>query len=80
MPAGELTEWMAYELIEPFGEKRADLRMGISTAAVLNRSRGKGQVAVKPQDLMPDFDKPFRPPQSTEEMKALVQRAIEYGG
>lgn len=79
MPAGELTEWMAYEMLEPFGERRADLRMGISTAALLNRQRGRGSRAVEPKDLMPDFDKPFRPKQTQAEMKSIIQKAIDGG-
>lgn len=76
MPAGELTQWMAYEMIEPFGERRADLRMGISTAALLNRQRSRGMRMVQPKDLMPNFDAAYKPAQTTDEMKALVERAL----
>lgn len=46
-----------YEKIEPFGEVRADLRMGIisSTFANVNRT-DKKQKVWKPSDFMPDFD------------------------
>lgn len=53
MSSHELTEWMAYAGIEPFGEERADLRAGIISATVANRMRGKGEKAHKPQEFMP---------------------------
>lgn len=76
MPAGELTGWMAYEILEPFGERRADLRMGISTAAMLNSRRVRGSRVTKPEDLMPNFDKPFRPKQTQAQMRKIIEEAI----
>lgn len=35
----ELTEWMAYAQVEPFGEERADLRAGIVAATIANANR-----------------------------------------
>jgi hypothetical protein len=32
MSGRELTEWMAYDSLEPFGDQRADLRAGIVAA------------------------------------------------
>lgn len=54
----ELSEWMAYYDLEPFGEERADLRAGIiaSVTANANRDAKKGK-AYRPQDFMPDFEK-----------------------
>mgnify|MGYP000940748974 FL=1 len=54
MSSRELSEWMAYYNIEPFGEERADLRSGIvaSTIANVNRDPKKGQ-PFKPTDFMP---------------------------
>lgn len=58
----ELTEWMAYYQIEPFGEERADLRAGIVAATVANTFRGKNSKAAAPQDFMPfRQDGPARP-------------------
>lgn len=54
----ELTEWMVYYTIEPFGEERADLRAGIISSTVANVNRGKGGRTYKPQEFMPKFDKP----------------------
>jgi len=40
-----LEEWRAFARLEPFGEQRADLRIGQLTAIVANAMRAKG---VKP--------------------------------
>ena len=77
MPAGELTGWMAYEKLEPFGEARADLRMGISTAALLNRTRSRGGKVIKASDLIPKFDDAYKPKQTPEEMKAEIMKAFK---
>lgn len=77
MDARELAEWRAFEKLEPFGDGRADLRMGISTAAILNSRRGRGVRALKPLDLLPDFEKRFHEKtQSVEEMKREVLKAV----
>lgn len=55
MPAAELVEWRAYERIEPFGERRADLRMGILAATVVNVNLPKGRPRAKPAAFMPKF-------------------------
>ena len=35
----ELSEWMVYYELEPFGEERADLRAGIVASTVANVNR-----------------------------------------
>jgi hypothetical protein len=53
----ELSEWMAYAEIEPFGEPRADLRNAMSMALYANSVRGpKNKKVYKPADFMPTFD------------------------
>jgi hypothetical protein len=76
MDAREMAEWRAYEKLEPFGEARADLRMGISTAATLNVNRRRGSQPIKPRDVMPDFDEQYRPRQTVAEMQAAMKGAI----
>lgn len=51
----EITDWIAYEMVEPFGEYRADLRAGIVAATVANVHRPKGRRAFKPEEFMPNF-------------------------
>lgn len=66
----ELTEWMAYCKLEPFGEERSDLRSGIIAATVANSTRSKDAREYKPQDFMPKFE---RPKQDWQTMLARVR-------
>lgn len=51
----ELSEWMEYARMEPFGEERADLRAGIIASTTANLYRKKGKKPLQPQDFMPKF-------------------------
>lgn len=53
MDSAELSEWMAYYQIEPFGERLADHRAGLVTAAIYNVNRPKNRKAYSPSDFMP---------------------------
>ena len=53
MTSAELAEWRAFDRVEPFGEYRADLRMGILAATIVNINRGKRAKPVVPRDFMP---------------------------
>ncbi|MFH1619217.1 MAG: DUF4035 domain-containing protein [bacterium] len=61
MPSYELTEWMAYDKIDPFGQERADLRNGVLCALIANRFEMLGKKGrrrrYKPADFMPKFGK-----------------------
>ena len=72
----ELSEWMAYYSLEPFGEERADLRNAIlsSVCAAPHLKRG---VRTKLEDYMPFHDKTDRPRQSPEAMQQVLRRASE---
>lgn len=52
-----LSEWMAYAALEPFGEARADLRMGILASVIANTQRDpkKKREPWRPEDFMPRF-------------------------
>ncbi len=52
----DFAEWMAYSRLEPWGEERDDLRMGIIASTIANANRGKGQKPFTPQQFMPDFE------------------------
>ncbi|RJP53628.1 MAG: hypothetical protein C4583_04380 [Anaerolineaceae bacterium] len=57
MTGQQLLEWSVYAEMEPFGEERADLRMGILAAATVNamtRTKESDPVA-KPEDFLPRF-------------------------
>jgi len=53
LSAAELTEWMAYDRLDPIGPERADLGAAIVAATVANVHRGRGQAPFRPADFMP---------------------------
>jgi len=67
----ELTEWMAFSNLEPFGSKREDWRAGMIAAQVVNVQLRKGQRLRKPDDFFPEV-KPPAPEQTAEEQKRLL--------
>ena len=64
----QFAEWMAYSRLEPWGEERDDLRMGIVASTVANVNRAKDRKPYKPQDFMPSFE-----PVSEEEQVAALR-------
>lgn len=72
----QFAEWMAYSQLEPWGEERDDLRMGIVASTIANSNRGKGQKPYKPQDFMPSFEQ-----ETEEEAQArLIAKAMKALG
>lgn len=71
MTSLQFAEWMAYSRLEPWGEERDDLRMGIMAATVANVNRGKDKKPYKPQDFMPSFE----PVSDEERAAALLAKA-----
>lgn len=51
MDSAEFTDWIAYDSLDPFGEVRGDLRMGILLSHYYN-SQGAEQEC-RPRDFMP---------------------------
>lgn len=52
----ELSEWMAFYELEPFGDERADLRSGIVASTIANVNRAKGGKEYSFRDFMPKFE------------------------
>lgn len=48
----ELTEWLAYWGLEPWGEERADLRQAITSTLIGNANLRKGRTPFKVTDFM----------------------------
>lgn len=78
MGSGELTEWRAFYGLHPFGEDRADLRMGILASLTANINRDKKRKAFAPQDFMPfcaapesDLIEPKTPEEEARAVEAL---------
>ena len=67
----ELIEWMAFAQLEPFGDERADLRMGIETAALVRLwADPKKAKNITPATFMPFYEKPPTQPQTPEQLAA----------
>jgi len=75
MSGKDLTEWMAYAEIEPFGEDRDDLRMAILGSFLGNVlyqvNTGNEDMPFAPQDLMPQFGKVAEPMNKEDAIAAL---------
>jgi hypothetical protein len=54
--ADELSEWMAYESLEPFSGIRGDLQAGIVASTICNALRGKHGRTVTPGDFLLTFE------------------------
>lgn len=61
----ELTEWMAYYGLEPWGEEREDYRAGVqvSTLANIHRDKEKRPQPFGPWDF---FQRPGTPPEDAQ--------------
>ena len=73
LTSGELTDWLAYYSIEPWGEERADLRSAIIAAIMSNRWRGKNERPRKIEEFMPFT---IQPEKSETAMLQIVKEAI----
>lgn len=77
----ELTEWMAYDRLEPFGEWRADVRSALVAMVMANAWRGKDQKAFTVDDFLIKFDAEAKPAQTVEQqMKMFEMLAGAIGG
>jgi len=65
----ELSEWMAYYELNPFGTVRDDLQAGIVASTIANVNRGKNDKSFTPSDFMPYMEKPQ---QSEGDMQAVM--------
>ena len=77
----ELSEWMAYAKIEPFGEVRADLRAGIIASTVANTARDpkKRRRPFQPREFMPRFERQRQ--QTWEDQLRYVEMLnVAFGG
>lgn len=55
MSSAEITGWMAYSQIEPFGTEVQLYGHAITASTIANVNRGKNQKAFTPDDFMPKF-------------------------
>ena len=70
----ELTEWMAFYQMEPFGDFRADVRSGIVAATFANAHRSRDAKPFTPEDFMPFVDKQIEKQPTKQEAKINATR------
>ena len=70
MSSVELTRWLIFAELEPFGSDASHLGHAITAATIANANRKKGAKAFKPEDFMPKFG--IKKKQSTGEMINIV--------
>ena len=82
--SAELTEWIAFYQLEPFGPERGDLQAGIvaATVANVNRDAKKQKKPYSAQDFMPKFEGAgSKGPKSPEELQRKWDLVIAaFGG
>jgi hypothetical protein len=57
LSSAELTEWMAYSLVEPFGQPRADDAARLLASLAVNAASSSGQPAT-PADFLKTWEPP----------------------
>ena len=57
MGSDELSEWMAFYQLEPFGDYRADYRSGVVASTFANAHRAKDASPFRPEDFMSFLEK-----------------------
>lgn len=77
MTSAQLSEWEAYDRLEPIGEGRADFRMAYTVSAITNIARAiwgkKGSVMSSPDDFMPKWG------EEAEEQETTVRSLGVHG-
>ena len=66
----ELSEWQAYDSIEPFGDPRADLRIATIVRAVISPWIKKGHTPPTLKECMLDFE--VKEPMDSSEIKGFL--------
>lgn len=51
----ELTEWTAFDVVEPIGGRRGDIQAAVVASTVANIWRKQGSSAFEPADFIPDY-------------------------
>ena len=75
----ELSEWLAFYSLEPFGEERADLRSAQICAVNANLHGGKRSKKYKIADFMP-FHQPEKITDPAEQERHLEALTRSMGG
>ena len=71
MSSKELTGWMVFYGLEPFGSEAPYIGHAITASTIANVNRKKGTKPITPEDMMPKFEKPKQ--QTTDEMIGVAR-------
>lgn len=73
MSGAELTEWVAFDSLEPIGEPRADIRSAIVATTIANCHRDHRKPPFVLSDFMPFAEKPKpSPAEVLQQMRARM--------
>lgn len=80
--ARELAEWMAYFMVEPFGEERADVRAAIVAATVANTARDpkRRRRSFQASEFMPRFERKKERQTWQEQLQIVEMFNVAFGG
>jgi len=73
MSSRELSEWQAYDRLEPVGEWRGDWRAAMLASTFVNMWRSRDDEPARPDDFMPFVPKPEAVPQEPDRMKRMAR-------
>ena len=73
MRPSELGEWMGFWSINPWGERRADLRAGVVASTIANVNRDPKK---RPSAYVPDDFVVYREPQEPRELSRTQNRDL----
>jgi hypothetical protein len=76
----QLSEWMAYDHIEPFGEWRADLRIAMLAAIIANVNRNPDTKPFMPKDFMPKFEEDEEPVAQSQTAQIMLAHMLADAG
>lgn len=80
----QFTAWMSYANVQPFGDRRADLRAGIIASTIANAHRDPRKPALQPSDFMPFSERSDNGPKpltSKRKFRAIMtQMKNVFGG
>lgn len=82
----QLQGWSEYYSVEPFGEERADLRLGIMASLFANANRDPDKTPpFEASDFIPDFagwldDKPSKPQPKGQSWEQIKEMARAFAG
>jgi hypothetical protein len=77
MPAYEFFDWMLYESIEPFGDRRGDIQASVVASTIANVNRSEKTKPYTVSDFLPTWEPKPEPKQQTPEDAMAVFLALQ---